>query len=151
LWAASKGVRVPDYCVVIAYPECEEILHRGKVVPAKYVSFSSVRPNDTVYWHNPNVPDRSVVNPEFGKVVVNIDPRIMQNDEEFLHVLAHEVREIELVEQHLAETGEAGVSGETFFFLVEPSASLKNNAHWSAWEFADTLVEDDRKKYDSEH
>ncbi len=137
-WAASKGVVVPEFVRVIPYPPDVPLMHRGKRVPAKYFSYRPRLPEDRIHWCSADDPMASVCSPERNAVVVNIDATVLGRDEEFLHVLAHEVYEISRLKEYL-QRAKNGLSVVEVYNLIEPSPALKN-LHWEAWDYADSVV-----------
>ena len=75
---------------------------------------------------------------DFNAVVVNTDASVLDRDEEFLHVLAHEVYEISRLKEYLAPR-EAGLLAVEVYSLIEPLPTLKN-LHWEAWDYADSVI-----------
>ncbi len=143
-WAASKGVVVPGYVRIIPYPRDQPLIHRGKRVPAKYFTFRPRSREDRIYWNKADDPIASVFNHKFNAVIVNIDASVLDRNEEFLHVLAHEVYEISQLKDCL-EPRKAGLSAVEVYELIEPSPTLKN-LHWEAWDHADSVIKRLRDK-----
>lgn len=143
-WAAAKGVMLPRYVRLSPYPAEIPVMHKGKRVPAKYFSYRPESGEDRIYWNNPLDPAASVFSREFNAVVVNMDASILDRDEEFLHVLAHEVYEISRLKEYL-EPAEDGLSAIEVYNLIEPLPTLKN-LHWEAWDYADSVIEQLRRK-----
>jgi hypothetical protein len=139
-WAAQKGLHVPSYIRIIPVEEDEtfQLRKNGERVDAKYFEAKDVPEGESIYWDHPNAL-RSVFNREFGRVVVNISQGIMENDERFLHVVAHEVFEIEDLKAVFDECG-GEMPVARFYELTEPLTTAKN-LHWFAWEKADSLIE----------
>jgi len=81
----------------------------------------------------------SVFSREVNAVIVNIDSSVLDRDEEFLHVLAHEVYEISRLKEYL-EPREAGLSAIEVYDLIQASPDLKN-LHSEAWDYADSVVQ----------
>ncbi len=81
----------------------------------------------------------SVFSRDFNAVIVNIDASILDRDEEFLHVLAHEVYEISRLKDHM-ELKEAGLSAIELYDLIQASPDLKN-LHSEAWDYADSVIQ----------
>ena len=100
-WAASKGVVVPDFMRVVPFPPDVLLTHQGRRVPAKYFSYRPPSPEDKIYWSKVDNPLASVCSPEFSAVIVNMDATVLDRDEEFLHVLAHEVYEVSRLKEYL--------------------------------------------------
>lgn len=137
-WAASKGIVLPAYVLVIPYPRDVTLMHRGRRVPAKYFTFRPKSRGDRIYWNNWEDPTASVFSRDFNAVVVNTDASVLDRDEEFLHVLAHEVYEISRLKEYLAPR-EAGLLAVEVYSLIEPLPTLKN-LHWEAWDYADSVI-----------
>ena len=137
-WAASKGVVLPEYLRIVPYPRDQPLMHRGRRVPAKYFTFRPRSREDRIYWSKADDPIASVFNRKFNAVIVNIDASVLDRDEEFLHVVAHEVYEISRLKEYL-EPREAGLSAIEVYHLIEPSPTLKN-LHWEAWDHADSVI-----------
>jgi hypothetical protein len=138
VWTAPKGVVVPEYMRIIPYPPDVPLMHKGKPVPAKYFNYRPRSEVDRIYWNNAHDRLASIVDPDFNAVVVNIDSRVLDRDEEFLHVIAHEVYEISQLKKYI-ESGDTGLSAIEVYNLIEPLATLKN-LHWEAWDYADSIV-----------
>jgi len=100
-WAASKGVVLPEYVRIIPYPRDTPLMDRGTRVPAKYFTYRALSREDRIYWNKADVPMASVLSRELNAVIVNIDASVLDRDEEFLHVLAHEVYEISRLKEYL--------------------------------------------------
>ena len=81
----------------------------------------------------------SVFSRELNAVIVNIDASVLDRDEEFLHVLAHEVYEISRLKEYL-EPREAGLPAVEMYDLIQASPELKN-LHSEAWDYADSVVQ----------
>ncbi len=140
-WAQSMGVAVPSYARVIPVEVDAEFRLRknGEPVDAKYFEAKDVPENKYIYWSEPSKPYRSVVDRRFGLVVINISHEVMENDERFLHLLAHEI--FELVElKAIFDQCDGRMPVARFYELTEPLTTAKN-IHWNAWERADCLIE----------
>ena len=139
-WAAQQGLSVPSYIRIIPVEEDEafQLRKNGERVDAKYFEAKDVPEGESIYWDHSNAL-RSVVSRDFGGVVVNISQAIMGSDERFLHVVAHEVFEIEDLKAIFDERG-GEMPVARFYELTEPLTTAKN-LHWFAWEKADTLIE----------
>ena len=114
-------------------------MKNGREVDAKYSVGADVLPNDYIYWDNENEPLQSVVGRQARVVVINVMHEVMQNDERFLHVIAHEVFELAELKRLFDENG-GKMSAEKVYGLVEPMTNNKN-IHWCAWEYADDFIE----------
>jgi hypothetical protein len=139
-WAESKGVTVPEYARIIPV-EVDgtfRLRRNGEPVDAKYFEAKEVPDGEQIYWNGVN-PLRSIFDRESGAVIIYISHEIMENDERFLHVLAHEV--FELVElKAIFDNCGGSLPVARFYELTEPLATVRN-LHWNAWEQADALVE----------
>ncbi|HEX3999475.1 MAG TPA: hypothetical protein VHX65_13065 [Pirellulales bacterium] len=89
---------------------------------------------------------RSVFSREAGAVIVNVADKVVQNDERFLHVVAHEVFEIAELKRLFDACGGAMSAGKVCE-LIEPTTEAKN-IHWQSRERADTLIEALRRESD---
>ena len=138
-WAASKGVILPEYVQVIPFPPDIPVMHRGRRVPAKYFSYRPQSRDDRIYWNDSDAWAASAFSRDFNAVVVNLDARVLDRDEEFLHVLAHEVYEISRLKEYL-EPVSYGRPAVEAYNLIEPLPTLKN-LHWEAWDYADSVIE----------
>lgn len=104
-------------CGVIPYPADTPLMDRGRRVPAKYFTYRALSREDRIYWNKADDPMANVFSPEFNAVIVNIDASVLDRDEEFLHVLAHEVYEISRLKEYL-EPQEAGLSAIEMYDLI---------------------------------
>ena len=143
-WAASRGVVLPEYVRIIPLPRDVTLTHRGRRVPAKYFTFRPRSREDRIYWNKADDPIASVFSRKFNAVIVNTDATVLDRDEEFLHVLAHEVYEISRLKEYL-EPREAGLLAVEVYELIEPLPTLKN-LHWEAWDYADSVIKRLRNK-----
>ncbi len=92
-----------------------------------------------VYWDEPQEPYLSVVSRSIGAVVINMTNAVMESDERFLHVLAHEVFEITELKRVFDEGG-GRMRVDRFYELTEPLSTVRN-LHWYAWDHADSFIE----------
>lgn len=72
-----------------------------------------------------------------GRFVVRINPNILGSDDEILGVIAHEVFEIEALEQAFISNG-GRLEATRLFHLIDGEHGA---AHGAAWDYADTLIE----------
>jgi hypothetical protein len=86
-----------------------QLMDRGTRVPAKYFTYRALSREDRIYWNKADDPMASVLCRELNAVIMNIDASVLDRDEEFLHVLAHEVYEISRLKEYM-EPREAGLS-----------------------------------------
>ena len=142
-WTRSKGLFLPDYIRVIPFGaddgDCGFPVMNDRPVDAKYFEAKKVPEAESIYWDEPFEPYRSVFNREFGAAVVNVAYTVMQNDERFLHVVAHQVSENGDLKK-LFEASGGKMSASRFYELTEPLQNVQN-LHWHAWEYADSLIE----------
>ena len=138
-WAGRQGVDVPEYVKVISVDEDFRLMKSGTPVDAKYFEAKDVPEGEWIYWDESNSPYRSLLSREFAAVVVNVSCDAMQNDERFLHVLAHEVFEVEELKKLFDDCG-GRMPVSRFYELTEPLVTARN-LHWRAWERADNLIE----------
>jgi hypothetical protein len=138
-WAKLNGVATPDYIKVVPRDPEDPPTKDGKPVDAKYFVARDVQPNQPIFWDNANEPLTSIFSREAGAIIVNMADEVVQNDEHFLHVLAHEVFEITELKKLFDECGGAMPAGKVYE-LIEPMTGTKN-IHWYSWEWADGLVE----------
>ena len=137
-WARTKGIVVPDYIGVVPRESGDPPMKNGREVDAKYSVGADVLPNDYIYWDNENEPLQSVVGRQARVVVINVMHEVMQNDERFLHVIAHEVFELaelngcstKMVERWAAKGLRARRTHDE-----QQEYSL------GAWEYADDFIE----------
>lgn len=141
-WARSKGVKVPAYARVLPVsPDDAELLFQGERVHARYFYLADEKPGtDRVYWNNPAEPLMSIVSQKLGVVGIMIDETIMENDEKFLHYLAHEVYELEQIKEHFDASGTNSLSVYQFAGLTAVSHYIAKNAHSDAWDYADSVL-----------
>ena len=111
----------------VPYPHGVPLMHRGNRVPAKYFSYRPRSPEDRIHWCSADNPVASVCSPEFNAVVVNIDATVLDRDEEFLHVLAHEVYEVSQLKEFL-QAREAGLSAVEVYNLDRTFADIEKPA-----------------------
>lgn len=139
-WAESKGVIVPGYAriVPVEVDGTFRLRRNGKPVDAKYFEAKEVPDGERIYWSDAN-PLRSILDREFGAVIIYISHEIMENDERFLHVLAHEVYELAELKT-IFDNSSGSLPVARFYELTEPLATVRN-LHWTAWEHADSLIE----------
>jgi hypothetical protein len=131
-------VRVPDFARVVASKDFQPT-RKGVPVQAKYFEVRDLTEDDLIYWNDASRPDRSVFSTELGAVMINLSPDVLENDERFLHILAHEAFELIELKKIFDESG-GGVLASRFHDLTEPLATVKN-LHWYAWEHADSVLE----------
>jgi hypothetical protein len=134
---AEIGVIVPDYVRLIVMPPEMPPMVQGRRVAAKYIEFRIVRPAEPVFWSHARLP--SIVDPRLNAVIVNLDSSVLQKDEEFLHILAHEMDEVVQLKAVFDNCGGV-MAASRLHELVQPSR-LVRNLHWNAWEFADSVLE----------
>jgi hypothetical protein len=137
-WAASKGVVVPEYMLILPV-DLELKDTAGIAVPAKYCEIRYLVGNERIFSRNPADPYNSIVSPVHDKVVVNVRQQVLANDEEWWHVLAHEVYEVSELKKCFDESEEHSKSATTMYYLTARSPTLKN-LHWDAWEYADKIL-----------
>lgn len=147
-WAASKGLLIPNYIKIVPYHQYDGLdgfpLRNDRAVDAKYFEAKFVTERESVAWDDPRDPYRSVFNRSFDAAVINVAHAVMLNDERFLHVVAHEVYEIEALKGLFADCG-GRISTARFFELTEPLENVQN-LHWYAWEYADSFIEQLRRE-----
>ena len=132
---------MPDYVRIIPLgPDDGFPTKRGRSVDAKYFGATDVPHDAYVYWDEPSEIRMSVFNRRSGAVVVNIPHAVLENDERFLHILAHEVFEIVGLKRIFDNSG-GRLDVSRFFELTEPLSTAKN-LHSEAWEYADSKIEE---------
>ena len=138
-WAANCGVTVPDWCEVRVAQEGFEPEINGRPVPAAYFRFSSFAPERLIYWQDRSVRAASVVDPASGKVVISVRRSVLNSDEQFLHVLAHETFEIGRLREEFEAMSGRQMSFAALGELTRAERGL-NNLHSEAWEHADAVL-----------
>jgi hypothetical protein len=138
-WAKSQGLLMPDFVRVIPVDSDYQLTKNGRPVDAKYFEARDVPENGYIYWDEPSQPYRTVYDRAMNAVVVNVAYEVLQNDERFLHVLAHEIFEIAKLKKIFDECSGAMLVSR-FYELTEPLSTAKN-LHWDAWEEADGFIE----------
>jgi hypothetical protein len=99
-------------------------------VGAQYLDlrdFDSGRPR-TVSWDD--------VAPGGEHISIRVNPKILASDEEIIATFAHEMHEIELLEEAFATTGER-MPASKLRSLIDARGVL----HSQAWDFADALIQ----------
>ena len=138
-WAAARGVTVPEWCAVRIVPDDfgPQIDHRP--VRAAYFLLSRVAPDRVIRWRGRDGDPASVVNPRTGKVSIRIRESAAETDEEFLHLLAHEVFEADRLREEFAACG-GRMTAAAVHELTRAARGL-NNLHSEAWDHADAVLE----------
>ena len=142
-WAAARGVTVPEWCAVRVVPDEYGPEVGGRPVRAAYFSVSRIEPDRVVRWRPVpgESPGRSpsVVAAETGKVPIRIRESASANDEEFLHLLAHEAFEVRRMREEFEAVG-GSMTAAAVHELTRADRRL-NNPHSEAWDHADAVLE----------
>lgn len=77
-----------------------------------------------------------------GRFMIRLNKNILDSDDKILGVIAHEVFEIDALEQAFIENG-GRLEAKRIFALVD---ATQGTAHSAAWNYADTLVESLQKQ-----
>lgn len=141
-WAAECGVEVPDYAIV-QVDEDFQPTRQGVSVDAKYFELQGAFLDELIYWFSRANRGRSIVDETLSAVVINLAPNVLANDEQFVHVLAHEVFEVASLKQLFDKSG-GSMPAARLYELTEPLSTMRN-LHWFAWEQADRLIEELRE------
>ena len=141
-WAAEHGVTVPDWAEVRVAGEGYEPEVRRRPVPAAYFRALASSPRQWVYWSAP--PGGvggpiSVVDPQAGRVLIVFRRSVLSSDEQFLHVLAHEVFEASRLREEFHAVLGKRLTAAAVDELTRAERGL-NNLHAEAWDHADALL-----------
>ena len=141
-WAAGLGVTVPDWAEVRVAGEGYEPEIRGRPVPAVYFRAVASSPGQWVYWSAPPGGvggPLSVVDPQAGRVLIVFRRSALSSDEQFLHVLAHEVFEASRLREEFHAVLGKRLTAAAVDELTRAERGL-NNLHAEAWDYADALL-----------
>ena len=147
-WAAGRGVTAPDWIEVRVAVAGYEPVVAGRPVPAAYFRLRTLSPELRIPWRSRSPNGLSIVDAASGKVVVQFRRSVLDSDEQFLHVLAHEVHEIARLREEYDATPGRALTVAALGELTRAEPGL-NNLHSEAWDHADGVVRSQRAVADA--
>ena len=141
-WAAARGVTVPDWAEVRLIEDGYGLTAGGRPVRATYFALAVASPGTLILWRSPSPAagrSSSIVSKEVGRVLIRVRESAAANDEEFLHLLAHETFEADRLREEFEACG-GRMTAAAVRELTRAERGL-NNLHSEAWDHADAVLE----------
>lgn len=130
--ARKNGVEIPD-----------DVLFKkinGKYLPdstyARYFAHLGMDASKRIRW-------TEFYDKDLDELLVHVEDSVFKSDEAIVAILAHEMHEINSLRKLFEEAGDS-MSARELHYLINPG--IKGNLHDRAWEVADKLVSNMRKK-----